>query len=192
MNVMESWAKQLAPKMAAFLSGESPTFTNKDLPPWAPEPTVREKELSRLPYKARELIKVYEAMQPYMEPSRDYEAELALEQEKLGAERELAQQKLAAEQRRVGVDETRNLLEGIGSLLAMYGRIKKPSRSQKQQIADLTGSFQTVVDEMMRKQGLAGSVEEGTASSYSMDDLTWLVDKFAKLLGGKYPGEVVP
>ena len=74
----------------------------------------------------------------------------------------------------------------------MYSRIKKPSRSQKRQIASLTDSFQSVVDEMMRKLGLAGPVEEGTASSYSMDDLTWLVDKFAKLLGGKYPGEVVP
>ena len=115
MNAMQLWKQQLAPKKAAFLRGEAPTFTNKDLPPWAPEPTAREKELSRLPYKARELIRVYEAMQPYMRVDRDYGAELGLEREIFSAERELAQQKLAAERRRVSLDETRSLLEGIGS-----------------------------------------------------------------------------
>ena len=151
-NPMEEWRQRIAPKKAAFLAGESPLFTNADLPPWdtSPPMTEEERRLKRLPPRARQLIEMARAFQelmPTRAPSRNWAAELDLERQRLEATQELAWRKQSSQERS-------NLVNMLTGLLGALSRTQKPTEDQQKMMGELYGALSAITYQELARRGI--------------------------------------
>ena len=123
MDAYEAWRRRIAPKVAAFRRGESPLFTNEDLPPdeivVQPTPSeLWEAQIYRLPSEWRDVLSAARMLRRPQGTTKAW-----LDAMRLIAEVQRGRRDIDVRQRALRLEEQKQQLSHQTALLDLMGRL---------------------------------------------------------------------